>query len=493
MKARELSSDAELAARLAAIVHLSDDAIIAETADGLITAWNPASERILGYSPAEALGQPITLIIPEDRLVEAEELNARIASGEVVDHIETVRRAKDGRRVTMVLSVAPIKDGEGRVVGASSIARDVSERHRALEALRRSESQASAILDAASEGIVIVNAAGSIIGVNRQAETMFGYTRSELAGRPLEMLLPERFRAKHVPRRTAYMRNPRVRSMGQGLDLTARRSDGSEFPVEISLTYVQTDEGIRAIAFVTDITERKAMERAARQAERLSALGRLSAGIAHEVNNPIGIMTSRIELILLDAEANKLPAETVDDLRVVHRNAIRVATIAKNLLSFARETPRERSLVDVNEVVRNVLLLVTSDFARQKVRTIPELQQPLPRILGHANALEQVVLNLVTNAAEAIPESGDIKIVTSLADDRVQILIADTGQGISSEALAHIFDPFFTTKTAGTGLGLSVSYGIVQDHGGSIDVESVPGKGTSFVVSLPIADTRSKV
>jgi signal transduction histidine kinase len=230
------------------------------------------------------------------------------------------------------------------------------------------------------------------------------------------------------------------------------------------------------------------MERATRQAERLSALGRLSAGIAHEVNNPIGIMTSRIELILMDAEANHLPAETIEDLRVVHRNAIRVATLARNLLSFARETPREWRSVDLNEVVRNVLLLVTADFARQHIRVVSRLQEPLPPVLAHANALEQVLLNLVTNAAEAMTEPGDITVTTAAADGRVQVVVADTGRGIAADDLDHIFDPFFTTKASGTGLGLSVSFGIVEDHGGTIEVDSTVGKGTVFVVSLPVRE-----
>ena len=144
MRARGLSSDAELAARLAAIVQASDDAIIGKTVDDVITAWNPAAERIFGFSAAEALGRPIALIIPDDRLAEEEELCARIARGEIVDRLETVRRAKDGRRIAVVLSVAPIQAPDGRVLGASAILRDVSERQRALEALRRSEAHASA-------------------------------------------------------------------------------------------------------------------------------------------------------------------------------------------------------------------------------------------------------------------------------------------------------------------------------------------------------------
>lgn len=484
MAVRGVPSDWDLAMRLEAVERASHDAIIAKTIDGVITAWNPAAERIFGYTSGEALGQSSRLIIPEDRGAEEADVLARLRRGETIGPFETIRRAKDGRRLSVLLTVSPIKNPDGRVTGATVVTRDISERQRVLEALRRSETQASAILEAASEGIVVVNAAGTIIAVNRQTETMFGYARSELLGRPLEMLLPERLRDKHVAHRTDYARDPRVRRMGQGLDLTARRHDGSEFPVEISLSYVETDEGPRAMAFVTDITERKALERATRQAERLSALGRLSAGIAHEVNNPIGIMTSRIELILMDAETTGLPAEIIEDLRVVHRNALRVATIAKNLLSFARETPRERMPVHIDDVVRNVLLLVSVELRRQNVRLVPELKSAT-LVVAQPNALEQVVLNLVTNAVEAMPDGGDIRITTARTGNRVELVVADTGRGIPAEQLPHIFDPFFTTKASGTGLGLSVSYGIVEDHKGTIEVQSEPGKGTTFVLTFP--------
>jgi signal transduction histidine kinase len=244
------------------------------------------------------------------------------------------------------------------------------------------------------------------------------------------------------------------------------------------------------MAFITDITERKAIERVSRQAERLAAVGRLAAGVAHEVNNPLGIMTSRIELMLMDAGANGLPAETIEDLRVIRRNAIRVADLARNLLSLAREGPHERHAVDLNEVVRNVLLLVNADFGRAGLRVVEELAPALPPLLGHGNALEQVVLNLLTNAAEAMPEGGEIRITTGAAEGRLQLAVADTGRGIPPGDLSRVFDPFFTTKATGTGLGLSVSYGIVQDHGGTIDVESTPGRGTRFVLTFPRAAPR---
>ncbi|MGH7751973.1 MAG: PAS domain S-box protein, partial [Gemmatimonadales bacterium] len=174
-------------------------------------------------------------------------------------------------------------------------------RKRAEEALRRSEDTARAFLESASESIVIADAAGRILQANAKTEQMFGYPRAELIGQPVELLVPTRLRQAHVVHRAAYKAAPRVRSMGQGLDLAGLKKDGSEFPVEVSLSYVRTDEGLRTIAFVIDISERVAFQRAARQADKLAALGTLSAGIAHEINNPIGIITSRVEVMLLEA------------------------------------------------------------------------------------------------------------------------------------------------------------------------------------------------
>ena len=212
-------------------------------------------------------------------------------------------------------------------------------------ALRKSEALAQAVLASATEGIILIDAGGQIIVVNPAAERMFGYARGDLLGQPLEVLLPERIRGVHVGHRTGYFAGPRARPMGIGLDLAGRRKDGNEFPVEISLSYVEAPDGVLAMAFITDITERKRAEAQLQrqrevlyQNEKLAALGTLSAGIAHEMNNPLGIMTTRIEVMLLDAETQQLPAQVLEDLQVLHRASQRVARIAAGLRSFARQS-----------------------------------------------------------------------------------------------------------------------------------------------------------
>jgi PAS domain S-box-containing protein len=386
------------------------------------------------------------------------------------------------------MTISPLRDGSNAVVGASIIARDISARRAAEESLRRSEATSRALLESVSESIVVADAAGRIVLINARTETMFGYARAELIGQPVELLVPIPLRERHVAHRATYMTAPRVRSMGQGLDLAGLKKDGTEFPVEVSLSFVETDEGIRAIAFVTDISERVAFQRAARQADKLAALGTLSAGIAHEINNPIGIISSRVEVMMLEAEEAGLPAEARKDLEVILRHARRVATITQGLLSFARQSSGSRGPVNLSQVAEEIVQLVRKDMSRARVEVTTKLDAAVPSFLADANAIGQVVLNLLTNARSAMPEGGEITIETShLAAARsVRLAVRDTGAGIPPEILTKIFDPFFTTKSEGTGLGLSISHGIVHDHHGTLDVRSEVGKGSTFTLTFPL-------
>jgi len=362
-------------------------------------------------------------------------------------------------------------------------------------ALEKSEAIGRALLESVSEGILLVDADGRIILANAGAECMFGYPREELVGAELERLLPERVRHDHVAHRAGYFAEPRVRPMGIGLDLWARRHDGTEFPVEISLSHVSSEEGRFAMAFITDITERKRVEaqfhrqrEAVFQSEKLAALGRLVAGVAHEMNNPLGIVSSRLEVMLMEAGEQGLPSSVVDDLEVLHRNTLRATRIARGLRSFARQSPGERAPVDVNAVVEETLLLMEKALVTDGIQVSTSLDRTLPPILGDVNALHQVLLNLLANAREAMGGRGSISIETNRSElpGHLRLVVADTGSGIPAEHLPNIFDPFFTTKPDGTGLGLSISYGIVQEHQGTVDVQYAPGEGTTFVLTFPL-------
>ena len=478
----------QTSALLASIVQSSDDAIIGLGPDRRVLTWNAGAERLYAYREEEIRGRPIDVLVPDRDKSEVSASLGRVLREQAVERIETEQVTRHGRRVHVFMTISPIHDGANTVIGGSIVARDVTARKTAEESLRRSEATARAFLESASESIVDPAAPGRIVLVNARTETMFGYVRTELIGQPVEVLIPIPLRERHVAHRGTYMTAPRIRSMGQGLDLAGLKKDGAEFPVEVSLSYIETDEGTRAIAFVTDISDRVAFQKAARQADKLAALGTLSAGIAHEINNPIGIISSRVEVMMLEAEQEGLSDEVRKDLEVILRHARRVAAITQGLLSFARQSSGTRGPVNLNQVAEEVVQLVRKDMSRARVDVTMKLGGTMPTFMADANAVGQVLLNLLTNARSAMPEGGEITIETShLAAGRsVRLTVRDTGSGIPPEILTKIFDPFFTTKSEGTGLGLSISHGIVHEHHGTLDVRSEVGKGSTFSLTFPL-------
>jgi PAS domain S-box-containing protein len=484
----EVAEHEQTSSLLTSLVQSSDEAIIGVGPDGRILTWNRGAERIYGFRQDEARGRTMGTLVEPGCPAQMPGLLEQVRRGENVEHAECEQVARDGRRLHVSQTVSPIRDALGQIIGVSIVARDITAQKEAEQARRRSEATSAAFLESASEGIVGADAAGRIALLNRRTEEMFGYTRAELVGQPIELLIPTRQRQTHARHRATYMAAPRVRTMGRGLDLAGRRKDGTEFPVEVSLSHLRTDEGTLALAFIIDISERLALQRAARQADKLAALGTLSAGIAHEINNPIGVISSRVEVMLLEAEEGELPESLRKDLEVILRHARRVAAITQGLLSFARVSSGVRGPVNLNRIVHEMLQLAQKDMGRAHVTVTTRLDEGLPDIVADANAIGQVLLNLLTNARSAMPEGGEITIETDHlpAAGSARLQVRDTGSGIPPEVLPRIFDPFFTTKPDGTGLGLSISHGIVQDHGATLDVHSEVGKGTTFTLTFPV-------
>ncbi len=344
--------------------------------------------------------------------------------------------------------------------------------------------RARGYFESAVEGIVSVDSAGIIRQLNPRGQELFGYEEAEVVGLPIEVLVPQRFHYRHEAHRGGYFKAPKSRMMGRGMEIAARRKDGSEFPAEISLNVVDTRRGKLIIAFVADISERLAMEREARRNETVDALAAVAAGVAHELNNPLAVMAARIELML--ASDQDFSAQARDDLLVLQKNIERASRISHSMLAVARQRPDVRYAMDMNVAVEEAMLIVGTEARGGMLRYETNLDRSLPEVMSEPSALEQVLINLILNARDAGARL--IRIETALAPGapgNLRLSVSDDGSGIKSELLGKLFRPFFTTKPKGTGLGLWLSQRIVQDHGGSIAVESVAGKGTTFRITLP--------
>jgi PAS domain S-box-containing protein len=357
--------------------------------------------------------------------------------------------------------------------------------------LEETAARASALFDAAAWGIVRVGRDGAIQDVNPKVVEMFGYAAHELVGQPIELLIPQRLRQLHLTHRAHYFTAPRSRAMGIGMELVGVRKDGGEFPIEVSLNFLRAEKGDVVMAFITDVTERLKLERESRRGETLTALGAIAAGVAHELNNPLAVVASRIELMMAATEPG-LSTQMRDDLEVVSRNARRASRIAAELLNSARRRPTERRPVNLNNLVEDTMRMFREEFRREGISIAVDLEPRLAPIMGDRAALEQVLINLLTNARDAMaPGGGAIRIQGGPAPDHLgfaHLSVSDTGCGIAADALGHIFDVFYTTKATGTGLGLWLCRRIMLEHQGHIEVRSEAGRGTIFTIVVPFAD-----
>jgi len=356
-----------------------------------------------------------------------------------------------------------------------------------------------AVLESAAQAILMADSEGRLLTINAKTEEMFGYPASELIGEPVEILIPEAVRRAHERSRHEYFASPRVRPMGLGMELAGRRKDGTEFPVEISLSYVESAGEILAIAFVSDVTIRKGLELQLLESQKMDALGRLAGGIAHDFNNLLTVISGFDRLML---EGLGLQDRLRGYAEQIQQASERASALVKQLLAFSRRQIVQPRVVNVNELIRHM----NSMLRRLLPESVELVFIPRPDV-GHVRVdpsqFEQVLMNLVVNARDAVAENGRITIETNQVElggdyarthlgvklgSFVMIAVTDDGIGMDSETKKRIFEPFFTTKPVerGTGLGLATVYGIVKQSGGDIWVYSEPGHGTTFKVYLPL-------
>lgn len=616
--------------RLASIVQFSHDAIVSESLDGIVTTWNRGAEAVFGYTAAEMIGRPITVLAWPGYEDDMQELLDAVRNDKAVEHYQTLRRHKDGRCIVVSLTLSPVRDDSGKLVGISKIARDITEEQQREELSRRQaqlldqayepilvrdhhdrivywnrgaerlygwpasealgrvshellqttfsepleaineqlereghwegellhqtrsgqrvmvlsrwirelgvaeshvletnidmserqqrlaaeeqsrlERRFRQLLEAAPDAIVEVSADGQIVLVNQIAEEMFGYRREELLGQNVDMLVPDAIRHQHHHFRDSYLEHPRTRPMGSGLDLHARRRDGSLFPVEISLSPIHTETGMHVTAVIRDVTERKRAEHEVRklqlqytgelearnrEVERANRLkSEFLASMSHELRTPLHTIIGFSELL---EEGGEGPLNEAQKrfLAHIHRDSEHLLELINDVLDLSK--------IEAGQLVlkREIYPLARSlSEALDAIRPSAAVKGILVDQRGHAGSLvdadplrvKEMLYNLLSNAVKFTPEGGNVWIETSEEAGFVRITVGDTGIGIPPEEQENVFDKFYqvgnTTRGVreGTGLGLSITKELVQLHGGWIELDSLPGRGSRFTFTLP--------
>jgi two-component system sensor kinase FixL len=498
------SGGRDTASRLAAIVSSSDDAIIGMTLEGLITDWNRGAEGIFGYAAEEMIGRSITpLLLPGHEAEEEEQILARIRRGERVDHFETRRRRKDGIVIDVSVTVSPVYDESGRLVGASKVSRDVTAAKRAQTELLEREAHLQSVLDTVPDAMIVIDTRGVMQSFSTTAEKLFGYTAAEAVGRNVSILMPEPYSGQHDGYLARYLATGERRIIGLGRLVVGQRKDGSTFPMELAVGEMRSGDRRFFTGFVRDTTERQQAQQRLQdlQAElifmsRFTALGEMASTLAHELNQPLTAIASYLNGArrLLDrgrAEDQDQIRQAVDSAA---DQALRAGQIIKRLREFVARGESDRHAEDLRKLIEEASALALVGVKETGIRVTYRFDPRVGLVMVDKIQIQQVILNLMRNALEAMLEAGgrkELHISTRPLDgNMVEAAVADTGPGIAPDIMARLFQPFVTSKAQGMGVGLSISRTIIEAHGGTLTAESAPGSGTIFRMTLRAMDER---
>lgn len=482
--------------RLAAIVASADVAIIGKSLDGLVTDWNRGAEAIFGYSAAQIVGQPITMLLPEGQEDEERVFMERLHRGERVEHFETRRRRADGQIIDVSLTVSPVWDAAGRLVGASKVARDITTTRRALTELAEREARLQLVLDTVPDAMIVIDTAGIMQSFSATAERLFGHRPDEVIGRNISMLMPSPYREQHDQYLARYLATGERRIIGIGRVVVGARKDGSTFPMELSVGEMQSGENRLFTGFVRDLTERQNTQRRLQelQAEvihmsRYTALGEMASTLAHELNQPLTAAANYLKgarRLLDGGDADNLPTVR-DAIDRAADQALRAGQIIRRLRDFVARRESERRIENLPTLIEEASALALVGAKETGVRVSFDFAPEAALVLADKVQVQQVLLNLIRNAVEAMQETPrrELVVVTSLGEDEmVRVDVTDTGTGIAADVAEHLFQPFVTSKAQGMGVGLSISRTIIEAHGGHLWAEPNPDGGTIFRLTL---------
>jgi two-component system cell cycle sensor histidine kinase/response regulator CckA len=494
--------------RLASIVESCVDAVVSKSLDGIIMSWNEAATCLFGYAPEEIVGKPVSLLIPPNRPDEEAQILARLKRGERVSHFETVRRCKDGRLIDVSVTISPIRDGNGRIVGASKVARDITDRKKVEARLRESEERFQQLAENVDEIFWIWDwERGRVVYVSPAYEAVCGRSCQSLYQAERRALLD----TIHPEDRERILRvGANQRDASYKEEFRIMRPDGEVRWIRAGVFPVR-DPGAqikRAVGTARDITadklaaaELRHLAEQLREAQKMEALGRLACGVAHDFNNLLSVVFGHSALLALGSPS---PERLHDSAAQISRAAERAAAVTRQLLAFGRRQVVEPKVLDLNAIVTDAAGMLMR-LLGEEVQVSTKLQPDLRPVRVDPGEMDQVILNLALNARDAMAQGGRLTLETQeveldevsaraqadLEPGRYVVLaVSDTGRGMTPETQAHIFEPFFTTKGVGhgTGLGLSVVHGILKQHGGHIAVQSQLDLGTTFKIYLPASD-----
>jgi PAS domain S-box-containing protein len=470
---------------LSAIVESCDDAIISKDLNGVITSWNRAATQMFGYSAAEMIGKPVLVLFPEELKHQEDEILRKLRKGEKVDHLQTVRVRKDGRRLNVSLTTSPIRDSQGRVIGGSKVVRDITSQTESEKTRRH----LAAIVESSDDAIISKDLNGIVTSWNQGATRLFGYRPEEMIGQSILKIIPTELQYQEQ----FILERVRAAERIDHYETERVTKNGERIRVSLTISPLKDERGgvVGVSKIARDITQAKKIEMALIQSEKLAATGRMAATIAHEINNPLEAV---VNLIFLARNSPSLPESVKGYLLTAEREIERVSLIARQTLGFYRETATPVPVV-VHELVSDVLTVYQSRFRSHAIHVETHFGA-VRSLTARKGEMMQIISNLIANSIDAMPNGGCLRIEvqeTSKNDqDGIVLVVQDQGSGIAETNLKHLFEPFFTTKkNVGTGLGLWVVKQFLDNHGGTVKVTSSAegvNRGTTFTVFLPFTN-----
>jgi PAS domain S-box-containing protein len=470
------------------------DGIYLSSKEGKFLDCNQALLNMLGYNDKEEfLALDLAKDVyrnPEDR----KRFREIVEREGYVGDFEVAFKKKSGEELTILLTSYTVRNELGEVSAYEGIMRDITQRKQMERHLVAANEFLNRSIEASPDGIIVTDAKGAVIMYNKAAEALFGYPAGEVTGKRTKVVDPYPKRVTRKIRELIIDGKTGRQGVLPPTEFYVKNKSGEmiETSLSASIIYDDTGEEIGAIAIFKDLSEMVGVKRKLKetqdqlvQSERLAAMGRLTSQIAHELNNPLYGIMNTFELLKAEIPETSKRRKLLD---MALQEVARLSTMLKNMLTFSRPDEEMKREVEMNHFLEGILMLMEKQLAESGIELVAEFDKAIPPIRVSPNQMRQVFLNIVKNAMEAMPHGGTLNVITQCDGGALRVTVNDTGVGMTEEVKERIFDAFYTTKeqVRGVGLGLSVCYGIIRDHGGDIEVESSPGKGSTFSVTLPV-------